>query len=127
MLIFEKKKMRLFLSLFVFFVGFFASAQQKDTCMTLTSSLSKANADKLVIACSCDLAEFSIQIYSRWGQLVYEAKTFMTPFDLDVNARSGKKNQEVQVFGEGTYLYKIHYRKYNTQEYIDATGYITIL
>jgi len=127
MLIFEKKKMRLFLFVCVFFIGFFASAQQKDTCMTLPLSLSKVNADKLVIACSCDLAEFSIQIYSRWGQLVYEAKTFMTPFDLDVNERTGKKNQEVQIFGEGTYLYKIHYRKYNSQEYIDLTGYITIL
>ncbi len=73
------------------------------------------------------MAEFSIQIYSRWGQLVYEAKTFMTPFDLYVNARTGKKNQEVQVFGEGTYVYKIRYRKYNSQEYIDVTGYLTIL
>ncbi len=119
--------MRLFLFACLFFLGFSASAQQKDTCMTLPSSLSKVNADKLVIACSCDLAEFSIQIYSRWGQLVYEAKTFITPFDLDLNARTGKKNQEVQVFGEGTYVYKIRYRKYNSQEYIDVTGYITIL
>ena len=51
----------------------------------------------------------------------------MTPFDLDLQARTGKKKQEVQVFGEGTYVYKIRYRKYNTQEYIDLTGYITIL
>jgi len=119
--------MRLFLLVCVFFVEFLASAQQKDTCLTLPSSLSKVNADKLVIACSCDLAEFSIQLYSRWGQLVYEAKIFMAPFDLDLNAQTGKKKQEVQVFNEGSYLYKIHYRKYNTQEYIDVTGYITIL
>jgi len=118
--------MRLFLFACSFFLGFSASAQQKDTCFALPTSLSKANNDKLNIGCTCDLAEFSIQLYSRWGQLVYEAKTFMTPFDMDLQARTGKKKQEVQVFGEGTYLYKIRYRKYNAQEYIDLTGYITI-
>ena len=119
--------MRLFLSLCIFFVGLCASAQQKDTCLTIPSSLSKANGEKLVIGCTCDLAEFSIQIYSRWGELAYEAKTFMTPFDLDLNAKTGKKKQEVPVFNSGTYLYKIRYRKYNSQVYVDVTGYINIL
>jgi hypothetical protein len=119
--------MRLFLSLCIFFVGFCTSAQQKDTCLTIPSSLSKANDEKLVIGCTCDLAEFSIQIYSRWGELAYEAKTFMTPFDLDLNAKTGKKKQEVPVFNSGTYMYKIRYRKYNAQEYNDVTGYINIL
>ena len=119
--------MRLFLFICLFLFGFAASAQQKDTCFTVPTTLSKANNDQLNIGCTCDLAEFSIQIYSRWGQLVYQAKTFMTPFDMDLQARTGNKKQEIQVFGEGTYLYKIRYRKYNAQEYIDVTGYITVL
>lgn len=108
------------------FQGFAQKTASKDSCIFVPSSLSKANGQQLEIVSTCDLSEFKIQIFSRWGNLLYESSSFMQPFDMNINERTGKKN-EIEKYPVGTYFYTISYRKYNEQNSISFTGYLMIL
>ena len=117
------------LILFFFGTSYLAFSQGntiKDSCLVIPTVLVKNNDQKLEIISKCELSEFNFQLFNRWGQLMYEASTFMYPFDLDINEKIDK-NKNVSKYNEGTYFYKITFRKYNGLEERNLTGFLTIM
>ena len=109
-----------------FVVGQDGKTEEKDTCLNIPGTLVKNNDDKLKIINHCTIVSFHIQLYNRWGNLLYESDHFAIPFDLDINERTGKKSG-IEKFPSGTYFYTITYRTQEDVESVTLKGYLNIL
>ena len=76
--------------------------------------------DEFKVGHSCDLSEYTIQIFNRWGQMVYESHDSQEGWDGTF------AGQEVP---EGIYTYKIQYLwyVYGLDRVREHTGTITIM
>ncbi len=76
--------------------------------------------DEFKVGHSCDLSEYSIQIFNRWGQMVYEGH------DADEGWDGTYKGTEAAV---GIYTYKISYMwyVYGVDHVKEHTGMLTLM
>lgn len=110
-------------------LAFLSNAQAKpigDSCLQIPSSLSKANGNELKIESACDLAHFKLDIYNRWGSLMYSADEYKASYDLNVDEKTGKKKQ-IEKFEPGVYFWVIAYEADDDLGKRSLTGSITIL
>lgn len=110
-------------------ISFLGNAQTKaaqDSCLTIPNSISKANGSELKIGSICDLMTFKLQIYNRWGNLMYSADEFKESFDLDVDTKTGKKKQ-IERFSSGVYFWVISYKVDDGSDEKSLQGSINIL
>ena len=66
------------------------------------------------------VAAFSISVYNRWGQLVFESK------DPNVGWNGKVLNTGAELPG-GTYVYSLSYRLINTTELVKNNGVVTLI
>jgi len=76
--------------------------------------------DKFKIVHSCDIAEFSIRIFNRWGKMVYES------YDVDGEWDGSFNGEKLPA---GVYTYSLHYKwnVYADQHQRLKTGVITLM
>jgi gliding motility-associated-like protein len=67
-----------------------------------------------------NLNEYELQIYNRWGQLIWETNDIFQPWDGSVNNGGYYSQEEV-------YIWKIETRSLSTSDKIELKGFVTIL
>lgn len=68
-----------------------------------------------------DLSEYHIEIYNRWGKLIFESAE-----DLNSWAWDGKINGKIA--SEGVYFYMVRYKGFcETSELVELSGFLTLL
>ncbi len=78
--------------------------------------------DLLTVVPSCPISDYNLQIFTRWGQLIFESN------DLDIRWNGGLEGYYVEA---GIYFYRITYRwgesRNESLEVQTENGYVTIL
>ena len=81
--------------------------------------------DDLVIFCADDFAQNRIEIYNRWGQLVYEQENYDCTDLGGINCFSGQTNRGEDL-PEGAYYWVLEYTDANNN-LVQVKGSLTIL
>lgn len=97
-----------------------------DGCLVFSPVLTPAQADDkndvLLITCVESVPENSLEIYNRWGQLVYKAESY----DNDSNKAWKGTNSKGQALPEGVYFYVFTFiNQFDEEE--QRKGYINVL
>ena len=66
-----------------------------------------------------DISEFSMMIFDRWGELIFQSDDITKGWD-------GKANHGDKIAEQGVYVYKIEVRDFS-QKHHDYTGHVTLL
>ena len=58
-----------------------------------------------------DISDFEIEIYNRWGQMVFKSKNIEEQWD-------GKFNDKISP--SGTYVFRVKSKNLNNEEYLES-------
>ena len=93
----------------------------EDSCSVLLPSAFSPNNDGLNdqfrILCNCDLDQTILEVYNRWGDLVFQSSDRTYGWDGTINGN----RQPV-----GSYIWVVNYRRYQNNEVIENTKQGTI-
>jgi gliding motility-associated-like protein len=85
---------------------------------TFTPDADEHNQNWFIILSGVDPLSFSLRIYNRWGEIIWES------FDMDAKWDGTYRNLDVP---EGTYTWQLEYQRLSeTKKYIE-TGHINLL
>lgn len=118
-----------FLSLAVFFLFSYAAFAQSDTCkvglntkilkISTTKNQSDRAADNIAkIETNCYLGYGRLQIFSRWGEVLFDEKNTNNGFNGIVKGKA---------LSEGVYVYIITYQKPGDDKELKETGQLMIM
>jgi gliding motility-associated-like protein len=97
-----------------------------DGCLifrpVLTPSNQDENNDYLLVTCVEFVPNNTMEIYNRWGQLVFQTEGY----DNETNSWEGT-NSKGQALPEGVYFYVFKYVNGSTNESVTTKGYINIM
>lgn len=67
-----------------------------------------------------EIGEFQIQIFNRWGELLYESQDYLQGWDGTIN------NEGKYIVPDGVYPYVIEYKGICNADVIEKTGMVTV-
>ncbi len=114
-----KRKFFLLAISIVFLNSANAQLDNKSNCFSVSQMLDKSNHDSLSVFSGCDVLDFKIELYNRWGEVLFTAfevgkiDIFMQESDTQIKASKRKVKKKtiplVNPFSEGQYTWIISY------------------
>jgi hypothetical protein len=114
-----KRKLYLSFVLLAFLDSVYSQINNDSNCFSVSQMLDKSNEDSLSISSGCDVLDFKIDVYNRWGEVLFTANQvgkidiFKQESGTQIQATKKRvKRKSIPVlnpFSEGQYTWIITY------------------
>ena len=114
-----KRKLCLSFVLLAFLDSVYSQINNDSNCFSVSQMLDKSNVDSLSISSGCDVLDFKIDVYNRWGEVLFTANQvgkidiFKQESGTQIQATKKRvKRKSIPVlnpFSEGQYTWIITY------------------